>query len=82
MADTPILVIDNDPEHARQICDILTYLARHRSGVTAAQMSTHLFGVDDRTVTVRRRDGENLPPMPIGEFAAKIAEEVRTGRGY
>lgn len=33
--------------------DILTYLARHRSGVTAAQMSTHLFGVDDRTVTVR-----------------------------
>ncbi|MCR8897217.1 GAF domain-containing protein [Gordonia sp. GONU] len=33
--------------------DILTYLARHRSGVTAAQMSMHLFGVDDRTVTVR-----------------------------
>ncbi len=33
--------------------EILTLLARHRSGVTAAQMSAHLFGVDDRTVTVR-----------------------------
>lgn len=33
--------------------DILTFLARHRPGVTAAQMSTHLFGVDDRAVTVR-----------------------------
>ncbi len=36
----------------------------------------------DRTVTVRRRDGENLPPMSIAEFAAKIADEVKTGRGY
>ena len=36
----------------------------------------------DRTVTVRRRDGENLPPMTIAEFTAKIADEVRTGRGY
>nr|ACO88864.1 regulatory protein [Microbacterium sp. MA1] len=33
--------------------EILTHLARHRGGVTAAQMSAHLFGVDDRTVTVR-----------------------------
>ncbi|WP_439029618.1 GAF domain-containing protein [Gordonia terrae] len=33
--------------------DILTYLARHRAGVSAAQLSMHLFGVDDRTVTVR-----------------------------
>ncbi|AFR50149.1 helix-turn-helix domain-containing protein [Gordonia sp. KTR9] len=33
--------------------DILTFLARHPEGVTAARLSTHLFGVDDRTVTVR-----------------------------
>ena len=36
----------------------------------------------DRTVTVRRRDGENLPPMSIAEFAVKITDEVKTGRGY
>ncbi|EKD40327.1 MAG: hypothetical protein ACD_75C00091G0003 [uncultured bacterium] len=36
----------------------------------------------DRTVTVRQRDGENLPPMTIAEFAEKIAQEVKTGRGY
>jgi threonyl-tRNA synthetase len=36
----------------------------------------------DNTVTVRLRNGENLPPMTIAEFAAKIADEVRTGRGY
>lgn len=36
----------------------------------------------DRTVTVRMRDGANLPPMTISEFAEKIALEVRTGRGY
>jgi len=36
----------------------------------------------DRTVTVRQRDGENLPPMTIEEFVAKIAQEVKTGRGY
>jgi threonyl-tRNA synthetase len=36
----------------------------------------------DRTVTVRKRDGENLPPMTIAEFAAKVADEVKTGRGY
>ncbi|MFH0781810.1 MAG: threonine--tRNA ligase [Pseudomonadota bacterium] len=35
----------------------------------------------DRTVTVRKRDGENLPPMTITEFAEKIALEVRAGRG-
>ena len=33
------------------------------------------------TVTVRLRDGKNLDPMPIGDFAAMIADEVRTGRG-
>ncbi|EON30855.1 GAF domain-containing protein [Gordonia terrae C-6] len=33
--------------------DILTFLARHPEGVTAARLSAHLFGVDDRTVTVR-----------------------------
>ena len=35
----------------------------------------------DGTVTVRLRDGKNLPPMPIDEFAAKIDEESRQGRG-
>ena len=37
---------------------------------------------EDGTVTVRQRDGKNLPPMTVPEFAAKIAEEVRQGRGY
>ncbi len=36
----------------------------------------------DQTVTVRMRDGANLPPMTITEFAEKIAHEVRAGRGY
>jgi threonyl-tRNA synthetase len=36
----------------------------------------------DGTVTVRLRTGENLAPMPIADFAAKIADEVRVGRGY
>lgn len=34
------------------------------------------------TVTVRQRDGKNLPPMTLPEFVAKIAEEERQGRGY
>ncbi|MCD2143642.1 helix-turn-helix domain-containing protein [Gordonia paraffinivorans] len=33
--------------------EILSFLARNRDGATAARLSTHLFGVDDRTVTVR-----------------------------
>ena len=33
------------------------------------------------TVTVRLRDGKNLPPMSVEEFAAKVAEECRAGRG-
>ncbi|ADH85941.1 threonine--tRNA ligase [Desulfurivibrio alkaliphilus] len=28
------------------------------------------------TVTVRQRDGKNLPPMPVSEFAALVAAEV------
>jgi threonyl-tRNA synthetase len=36
----------------------------------------------DNTVTVRLRNGKNLPPMAISEFAALIADEVREGRGY
>lgn len=36
---------------------------------------------ENGTVTVRLRDGKNLDPMPIGDFAAMIADEVRTGRG-
>jgi len=38
--------------------------------------------MQDGTVTVRMRDGENLPPMKVSEFAAKIAAEVKEGRGY
>jgi len=36
----------------------------------------------DKTVTVRLRDGKNLEPMPIAEFAALVEKEVRQGRGY
>jgi len=36
---------------------------------------------EDGTVTVRLRDGKNLPAMSIAEFAAKVQEEVQTGRG-
>ncbi len=36
----------------------------------------------DNTVTVRLRNGVNLSPMAISEFAALIADEVREGRGY
>lgn len=37
------------PRHAQ----ILAYLTAHSEGASAAQLSTHLFGVPDRTVTVR-----------------------------
>ncbi len=33
------------------------------------------------TVTVRLRDGKNLPPMSIKEFCEKITRECREGRG-
>ena len=36
----------------------------------------------DKTVTVRMRDGANLPPMAISEFSEKITVEVQAGRGY
>jgi len=36
---------------------------------------------EDGTVTVRLRDGKNLPPMSIADFAAKITAEVQAGRG-
>lgn len=35
----------------------------------------------DGTVTVRMRDGKNLPPMSIDGFSEKIEEETRQGRG-
>ncbi len=35
----------------------------------------------DGTVTVRLRDGKNLPPMAVADFAAKVADECRAGRG-
>jgi threonyl-tRNA synthetase len=35
----------------------------------------------DNTITVRLRDGKNLPPMSINELTAKIEEESRQGRG-
>ncbi len=36
---------------------------------------------EDRTVTVRLRNGKNLPAMTISEFIAKVQEECREGRG-
>ena len=33
------------------------------------------------TVTVRLRDGKNLPPVSVEEFARKVDEECRVGRG-
>jgi threonyl-tRNA synthetase len=36
----------------------------------------------DKTVTVRLRDGKNLDPMSITEFADMISTEVIEGRGY
>lgn len=35
----------------------------------------------DNTVTVRLRDGKNLSPMTVTQFATLIADEVRAGRG-
>lgn len=35
----------------------------------------------DGTVTVRMRDGKNLPPMGIDEFTEKVLEESSQGRG-
>lgn len=37
---------------------------------------------ENGTVTVRLRDGKNLPPMSIDEFSAKIQEESLEGRGF
>jgi len=37
---------------------------------------------DDQTVTVRMRDGANLPPMSVAAFVDLINAEVKTGRGY
>lgn len=37
---------------------------------------------DESTVTVRLRDGKNLPPMSVEDFAAMIDAEVKEGRGY
>lgn len=37
---------------------------------------------NDGTVTVRLRDGKNLPPMSVADFAAKVEAEVKEGRGY
>ena len=36
---------------------------------------------EDRTVTVRLRDGKNLPAMTVSDFIEKIQEECRAGRG-
>jgi len=36
---------------------------------------------EDRTVTVRLRDGKNLPAMMISDFIKKVQEECRAGRG-
>jgi len=34
------------------------------------------------TLTVRLRDGKNLPPMSIAEFAEMVKAECRSGRGF
>jgi len=36
---------------------------------------------ENGTVTVRLRDGKNLPPMAIADFAEKVADEVKEERG-
>lgn len=36
---------------------------------------------ENGTVTVRLRDGKNLPPLTVHEFAVKVAEECQAGRG-
>ena len=36
---------------------------------------------ESKTVTVRLRNGKNLPPMSIAEFSAKVIEECQEGRG-
>jgi len=36
---------------------------------------------ENGTITVRLRDGKNLPPMSIREFSDKISVECREGRG-
>lgn len=36
----------------------------------------------DGTVTVRLRNGKNLPPMTVEEFITMIDREVKEGRGY
>jgi threonyl-tRNA synthetase len=35
----------------------------------------------DGTVTVRLRDGKNLSPMSVADFAARVTDECRAGRG-
>jgi threonyl-tRNA synthetase len=37
---------------------------------------------EDQTITLRRRDGSNLPPMSHQAFVDLVAAEVREGRGY
>lgn len=37
---------------------------------------------EDQTITLRRRDGSNLPPMSRQAFVDMVAAEVREGRGY
>ena len=37
---------------------------------------------ENGTVTVRMRDGKNLPPMSISDFAAKVRDECLEGRGF
>ncbi len=36
---------------------------------------------ENNTVTVRLRNGKNLPPMTVTEFIDKVTEEVKQGRG-
>jgi threonyl-tRNA synthetase len=36
--------------------------------------------VEARTVTVRKRDGENIGPFTLDEFAGMLAEEIKSRR--
>jgi threonyl-tRNA synthetase len=37
---------------------------------------------NDATLTVRLRNGKNLPPMTVEEFTEMLDQEVKEGRGY
>ncbi|GAC69151.1 GAF domain-containing protein [Gordonia soli] len=71
------------PRHAQ----ILDLLAQHRSGRSAAQMSADLFGVEDRTITIRaemsrlRKHASGLLDANPYRFADAVEVTVRRAVG-